>query len=576
MGRSVQFGRYAAILFVFLVCGTHSAFAIKVPRGFDQCNTLESCMSLLDSVVPAKDTGDWENGDVIARKLERFGAPAKLELLKRATDSHPGWRRSAGLILEYWKGWDATDVPVLQVALQADPGGWAACALEGIATPDAIRILVSDIPHGEGNCTEAALERLSLKAAPYMLPAFEDDAASVEAARIIEGMLHPPTAFASQWVAIALDEQQSTRHRIGALRAIGALGIKAKPAGIQLHGLLTNEALKVEAGKTLKALSDPFVAVDTAKTCQPSADKFDFLALKSSLCLREIAEFGPDGQAAGEYLMPFLTSPNSTEQAYGILTLGFLGYAPVTVRFEDALSSKDWRIVYAAISSVGWMGDKKAIPALNKLASDFWMAAIRKQAAQTASALQSPRGNVERGSWITDDRGIQRDPALVITDGLGGIRSSCTSNRWQWQNHTFALRSDPEVEAHVLRFWTESIAGELVGTDHGEWGGSLTWIPYKGTPIVLYRDNVHGLEYADDGAIVLFGLAHLGFNYGYALRVSRKADGSWEQTEIARLPGEPEGHLRMENGDIAVLSGGRVVVLSQKDGILGVAACVPK
>jgi hypothetical protein len=68
----------------------------------------------------------------------------------------------------------------------------------------------------------------------------------------------------------------------------------------------------------------------------------------------------------------------------------------------------------------------------------------------------------------------------------------------------------------------------------------------------------------------------LGFNYGYALRVSRKADGTWEQAELARLPGEPEGHIRMEKGDIAVLSGGSVVMLSQKTGILGVAACVPK
>jgi hypothetical protein len=57
---------------------------------------------------------------------------------------------------------------------------------------------------------------------------------------------------------------------------------------------------------------------------------------------------------------------------------------------------------------------------------------------------------------------------------------------------------------------------------------------------------------------------------------STKADGTWEQAELARLPGEPEGHIRMENGDIAVLSGGSVVMLSQKTGILGVATCVHK
>jgi hypothetical protein len=271
--------------------------------------------------------------------------------------------------------------------------------------------------------------------------------------------------------------------------------------------------------------------------------------------------------------MPFLTSPNSTEQAYGIVTLGFLGYDPATARFEDALSSKDWRIVYAAVSSVGWIGDKKAIPKLTKLASDYWMAEIRKQAATTVAALKSPEAVVERGSWIVEDRGIPRDPTWVISDGVGGPRLSCRSNRWQWQGRTFSLRPDLEVEAHALRFRTANMAGELVGTDFGEWGGSLTWVPLEGTPVVLDRDNVHGLEYADGGAIVLFGLAHLGFNYGYALRVVRNVDATWVQTEIARLPGEPEGHVRLDGGNFAVLSGGRVVILSQNDAILGVAAC---
>lgn len=460
--------------------------------------------------------------------------------------------------------------------MQSGQGGWAACALEAIATPDAIRSLVNDISHGEGNCTEAALERLSLKAAPYMLPAFEDDASAPEAARIFAEMLHKPTAFADQWAAIALDEQKTTRQRIGALWAIGALGIEAKPIGSQLHGLLADDVLKVETNKTLKALRDPIVVVEIAKSCQPSTERVDFLALNSLLCLREIAEFGPDGQAAGEFLMPFLDSPDSTERAYGILTLGFLGYTLATPKIEDALTSSDWRIIYAAISSAGWLGDKKAVPTLDKLASDFWMIEIRKQATQVISALQSPLGNVERGSWSVDDQGEMRDPTWVITEGARGIRSSCRSNRWQWHQHAFELSPDPEIEAHALRFRTENMAGELVGTDHGEWGGSLTWVPFKGTPVVLSRDNVHGIEYADNGAIVLFGLAHLGFNYGYALRVARKPDGTWEQTEIARLPGVPEGQFRIDNNQIAVLSGDRAVVLSHDKGILGVAKCVAK
>jgi hypothetical protein len=118
--------------------------------------------------------------------------------------------------------------------------------------------------------------------------------------------------------------------------------------------------------------------------------------------------------------------------------------------------------------------------------------------------------------------------------------------------------------------------GELVGTDHGEWSGELTWIPKQGVPVVLIRDNVHGMDYDNDGAIVLFGLAHLGFNYGYALKVSRNTDGSWTQTDIARLPGEPQSWTRLKSDRIAVLTAGRVIVFSSKKGILGVAPCANK
>jgi hypothetical protein len=81
------------------------------------------------------------------------------------------------------------------------------------------------------------------------------------------------------------------------------------------------------------------------------------------------------------------------------------------------------------------------------------------------------------------------------------------------------------------------------------------------------------MDYDNDGAIVLFGLAHLGFNYGYALKVSRNSDGSWTQTDIARLPAEPQGWTRLKSDRIAVLTADRVVVFSSKEGILGVASC---
>jgi hypothetical protein len=118
--------------------------------------------------------------------------------------------------------------------------------------------------------------------------------------------------------------------------------------------------------------------------------------------------------------------------------------------------------------------------------------------------------------------------------------------------------------------------GELVGTDNGEWGGQLAWLPTKGQPEILVRDNVHGIEYETDGsvgAIAFFGLAHMSLDFGYALKVSLSENGSWKKEEIARLPGEPVASTTIGPGLHAVKANDYVLVLSSKEGILGLAAC---
>jgi hypothetical protein len=365
---------------------------------------------------------------------------------------------------------------------------------------------------------------------------------------------------------------------VAALRGIAALGPAGEQTSEALHVLLedSNPELKRQVGTTLKAVHDPIVVEQMAKSCQPKASQFDFLALDSALCLREIAAFGPAGRAAGESLMPFLASTNGAEQAYGILTLGFIGYDPAIPKVEAALDAKDWRVVYAAIRALGWLGASGAARKLDDLAAGYWLVEVRGDAARAVSALRSPQGRIERGTWDAMKNGEWRDATWVITDGLRDRQQTCAGNLWEWQGEKFKMVPSREVEAHALGFGNGNMWGDLVGTDHGEWSGELTWIPIQGLPVVLIRDNVHGMDYDNDGAIVLFGLAHLGFNYGYALKVSRNADGSWTQTDIARLPGEPQSWTRLKSDRVAVLTAGRIVVFSSKEGILGVAPCAKK
>jgi len=567
-------------LAIVLLLLTKTACAIQVPKGLDTCAPLSACLTLLDKVVPKQDDGEGSNGDVIARDLRRFGEPAKQELLRRAVGGDPGWRNIAGAILSDWDTWATDDVPALRAALRKDHGGWVARPLGQIGSPDAIRALVDDLSDANDveNQTGFALSKLGARAIPYLMPILENDQKSRLAAQVIAEMEPLPISYANSWVIVALDPQKPLKERLAVLRGIAALGPAAEQASIGLHPLLADREseIKKQADTTLTSVRDPIVIERLGKACRPQASRFDFLALDSVSCLSKIAEFGPAGRAVGESLMPFLTSDNESERAYGILTLGYIDYSPAIAKIDDALDSKDWRVVYAAIWGVGWLGDQNATAKLDKLASSYWLVELRDDAAHVASALRSPNGRVDRGSWNLMDRGMRINPTFLITDGVHGRRESCPGNLWQWQGEKFKIQQNREVDAHALRFQNGNLWGKLVGTDHGEWGGELRWIPSKGVPEVLDRDNVRGMDYDNDGAIVIFGLAHMGFNYGYAIKVDRNVDGSWTQTDIAHLPGEPESWTRLKSDRTAVLTAGRVVVFSSREGIVGIASCANK
>ncbi len=564
-------------LMLLFLLATSSAFAMKVPQGMDRCPSLDVCLQLLDKVVPANDDGEGSNSEVLAKDLLRFGDAAKRELLRRAVGTHPGWRNVASAILSEWPTWDASDVPALRKALRMDPGGWLARPLGRIATPEAIEALVEDLPRGENNQTDFALEQLGARAIPYLFPLLKNDKSAASASRVISAMNPFPVSYAAEWVAIASNPDQKIEERIAALRGIAALGPNAKPACANLHALLAapESGIRREAGLALHAVHDPSVIVELAQHCQPKAEPFESIALDSLLCLRDIADFGTDGHEAGRYLLPFLDSKNGGERASGILTLGLIGYKDASPQIEAALKSPDWRIVNAAVWSLGWLGDRNVIEQLDGMASSYWLPDVRQNAARSAKTIRSSVGHLDTAEWKQMENGRLRDPFGFVVEGTSLRGPACKSDHWNWKGQSFKL-SRPVGYASSLRFRRDPMFGELVGTDHGEWGGQLAWLPTKGKPEILVRDNVHGIQYESDdsvGAIAFFGLAHMSFDFGYALKLSLSEEGSWKIEEIARLPGEPVATTTIGPGLYAVKANGYVVVLSSKDGIIGLAAC---
>jgi hypothetical protein len=90
---------------------------------------------------------------------------------------------------------------------------------------------------------------------------------------------------------------------------------------------------------------------------------------------------------------------------------------------------------------------------------------------------------------------------------------------------------------------------------------------------VIDKENVIAILRDGDNAVAVFGLSHMGLDYGRAMSLTRKSDGVWATGGFVQFFAEPEAITALGNGRFAVLNVSRVVVFSSRDGILGLAAC---
>ncbi|NEX93871.1 HEAT repeat domain-containing protein [Caulobacter sp. 17J65-9] len=535
------------------------------------CPDLTACLAALDRVAPAEDTGVWaKETEELAQILAKLGHPAKAALLARATGDRPGLRNLAGSILSEWPEFTPADVPALAEALRLDRGGWVARPLGRIGTPEAIQALVADLDtRGQ---SEFALQQLGAKALPYLLPLLEgDDGRRYGAARVISEGESPPAAVIDEWAQIARSPDETRGRRTAALRALEALGPRARHTAPVLRPLLEGPPpwLRDQAFDTLHEMRDPFLVPALAEQCRPSAPRFDGDPYPH--CVLEFSEYGADALPAASALMRFLASENGAERAAAASALGYVDYRPATPDLVRALGSNDWREVYVSARSLGWLGAIEALPELDRVAAVHWLPEVRRQASRAAVALRSADGRLARPAgfhttWDVSDGEPAGEPGTADAYVLDEP-AACDDDRWAWDGRRFDLPRG-ERGLHSLRIG----GGRLEGIDRGEWGGALTWTPTGGEPQELLKDNVHGLAAAPEGAVATFGLAHIVSNYGYALRVTPDATGGWRLTEIGTLPGQP-GPLRVLGRDLyAVHSESRVVVFTSKR-ILGLATC---
>jgi HEAT repeat protein len=543
----------------------------KLARELEGCTALSACIAILDSFVSPRDCGCMSGVEkAIAANLRRFGEPARQELLRRATGAHLGWRNLAGAILSYWGDWSPSHVPAIRAALQLRHGGWIARPLAQIKTPEAIEALVEDLAslRDSANQTGGALVKIGPRVLPHLLPILADDQQSHAAVSVIWRMGKDAFVVASDWATLAASTANLKNMRLAALRGLAALKEGAQEQGKDLRALVTSPdaEIRAQAFETLLAIRDPSVVVTVAENCHPSGAAFQEYRLQFRFCHLEVAAFGEHARPFGHHLLRFLASPDGHEVAEGVTALGLIGYDAAIPQIEGLLRSPDWRVVYAAARSLGWLGATGSVLELERVASGHWLPEVRDQALAATDALKSSQRRMPRPP-SSEGQGLF---SIGRFSFFRRAQPLCGSQQWQWQDTRFS-QPLPATRDNHLSFGS----GALIGSNMGEFGGELGWQPASGQAQTLIKDNVVAMQPADGGAIVLFGLTHMGLAHGYAVHVSQRGDGAWSLSEVARLPSSGDALATIGPGLFAAWSEHRVVVFSDK-GILGLASCIEK
>lgn len=103
-----------------------------------------------------------------------------------------------------------------------------------------------------------------------------------------------------------------------------------------------------------------------------------------------------------------------------------------------------------------------------------------------------------------------------------------------------------------------AFGGRLLGSEHGEWGGRLSFQYDDGTLVPLLDTNVVGLHRMPFGVVVVTGLWHLTADDGKLLLVTRNGDRKLRVDVLMALPHAAVKSWQRKDGslDIAMLDKG--------------------
>jgi HEAT repeat protein len=515
--------------------------------------------------------------DQLAKKIGVFKGEAVPYLLPLLESKESAVSEFAGYVLRDQKGLTEEHLDAL-IAARRRGNGWIPNAIGRIGTPRAIQFLIDDLKansdFGSNSQVVLAIESTGEGSVPQLVSVFKEPVAvDAEFSRTLCGIFSrfdqsAKATAVERFLQIARGKEFVLTNRQYAVTELGCLGSAARSAIPALRALVADES-----GTFAAVVDETIIEMGVPESVPLLVVK---LRAKPDIgVMRDIAVLRDNGREAGPALTEFLSSRDPELRLGTASALGFIGYHDATNALMALLKEpRDWRLVYIACESLGRLRAQTAIPELESTrhwyppvmdAARFAIKAIRREAVyKSRRDFWSDFASYESAAYEYVDLNNSRDkiqPRLVRgIDELG----KDSLMKLEYEIETVSYGSDGEKIRRSKTHPKSGLrvpGGSILGSDRGEWGGELAYLPSKGPVEILLHENTEGIHRLPFGIIAVTGLGHMGTNRGALYLIVPVEHGTFKALLWQVLPGAPRKSGMLANGNLFVSTfGGDIII----------------
>jgi HEAT repeat protein len=537
----------------------------------------ESLESLLARVPDVARGGDGVGSDeqALAKAIQAHGQAAIPYVLPLLKSERANVRGFAGYVISDLDGLTEANLDALMAAMRSGDG-WIAPAIGRIGTPKAIGFLVAQFRANPERHTQttAALEIAGAPAAAALARVLEDS--HPVSSEYVDGICHvfsemgaTASAAVEALLGIATSKRFLIDNRFRAVRAIGCVGLGARPAIAKLRALASEDRRFADGvDSAVMQIGSPEAASSYAARLRVHP---------TDILLRDIAEKGENLRDVGPAVVEELSSDDWDLRVAAARALGYIGFVQAESALVATLSDvRDWRLPYVSAESLGRLHAQGALPALSKLKTEHWYPPVREAASKAIEVIEHggqytskfPPFNfpLEFFAYRMLD-GIDVTDHLHPTIKTGAdelTRSDLSSlgydaKRVGYDSVEHRWRESPIRAAPVCGLRVKG--GVLVGSSRGEWGGELVYLDGRGAAHQVVPGNTNAVHRMPFGVVAVTGLAHLLMSEG-VLYIIENSDTGFKARKWRMLPGAPKKSGFLEDGNLFIACDGGDIVIT--------------